>query len=78
MTGRHPWEILPDLVGAEILTRDEARGMVLAHEDANRRALQEIHALLPELLATDLIDPKGAQKIQHVVVGVTRNAMPDL
>lgn len=75
---RHPWEILPDLVAAEILTRDEARGIVLAHEDANRRALQEIHALLPELLATDLIDPRGAKRIQNAVAGITRNQMPDL
>lgn len=74
---RHPWEILPDLVTANILTIPEARGVVLAHEDSNRRALMEIHALLPELLARDLIMESGAAKIRNVVLKATREGMPD-
>ncbi len=75
---KHPWELLPLLVEADILTKEQARGIVLAHEDANRRALQEVHALLPELMRDELIDPRGAQRIQRVVAGVARNSMPDL
>ena len=75
---KHPWAILPDLVRAEILTPIEARGIVLAHEDANRRALQEIHAILPELMAAGLLEEKGAHKIRQVVQRAARDGMPDL
>ena len=79
-TPKHPWSILIDLVNNEpaILTADEARGVVLAHEDSNRRALFEIHALLPELMARDLISEDGATKIRNVVIKATREGMPDL
>lgn len=78
MMTKHPWEILPMLVDTGILSREEAKGVVLAHEDANRRALQEIRALLPELVHSELLDPRGAQKIQNVVTGVLMRGMPDL
>ena len=80
MTGhpKHPWEILPMLVEADILSREEAKHIILAHEDANRRALQEIHALIPELMARELIDPHGAEKVRAVVIKAMRDGMPDL
>jgi len=76
---KHPWEILIELVNndPQILTADQARGVVLAHEDVNRRALMEIHALLPELLARDLLMEDGANKIRGVVTKATRDGMPD-
>ncbi len=74
----HPWAILPNLIESGILTQEEAKGIVLAHEDANRRALQEVHALLPELIHEDLLDPRGAAKIREVVVKAARDGMPDL
>ncbi len=73
----HPWSILPSLVTAEILTTVEAKRLVLAHENANRRALQEIHALLPELMAKDLLLPEGRDKLIEVVKRAARDDMPD-
>ena len=77
---KHPWSILIDLVNndPQILTQDEARRVVLAHEEANRRALMEVHALLPELMARDLIAEEGAHKIRNVVTKAARDGMPDL
>lgn len=77
---KHPWSILIDLVNNDppIVTPLEARGVILAHEDANRRALMEIHALLPELMALDLIAEEGARRIRGVVTKATRDGMPDL
>ena len=76
----HPWEILIALVNndPQILTPEEAKGVVLAHEDANRRALQEIHALLPELMARDLLQPEGHKKLVEVVTRAARQGMPDM
>jgi hypothetical protein len=77
---KHPWSILIDLVNNDppILTADEARSVVLAHQEANRRALMEIHALLPELMHRDLIAEEGANKIRQVVTKAARDGMPDL
>ena len=80
MSGLHPWAILVQLVNNDppILTPDEAKGVVLAHESANRRALQEIHALLPELMARGLLEPEGHKKLVEVVTRAFRNEMSDV
>lgn len=75
---KHPWELLLGLVDAEILTKDDAKRVVLAHEEANRRALLEIHALLPELQHQELIDERAVKKIRDVVTKAAREGMPDL
>ena len=78
MSSKHPWEILPDLVDSEIITKEQANGIVLAHETANRRALQEIYALLPELRATDDITQRGFEKIRTVVQRSIQRESPDV
>lgn len=75
---KHPWELLPGLVEAEILTKEQAARIVLAHEEANRRALLEIHALIPDLLHQELIEEAGAKRIRDVVTKAAREGMPDL
>ena len=77
MVSKHPWEILPELVLAEILSKEDARGLVLAHEDANRRSLLEIHAAIPELLARGWIEPDGADHLRRIVIKASRESMPD-
>ena len=74
----HPWRVLPALVEALILTPDEAKGIVLAHENANRRALQEIHALLPELMHSGDISEKGHRKLVTVVTRAAQREMSDI
>ena len=74
---KHPWEILPSLVEANILTTEQAARVELAHEDVNRRAMQEIHALIPELMERELLDPEGAAKLRSVVQKAIRDGMPD-
>ena len=78
MTGDHPWSILPALVDAEILSHDEAKRIVLAHENANRRALQEIHALLPELLHSQDLTERGHRKLVTVVTKAAQREMSDI
>ena len=68
MVSKHPWEILPELVLAEILSKEDARGLVLAHEDANRRALMEIHAAIPELIDRGLLQTGGADHLRRIVI----------
>ena len=76
----HPWAVLPQLVTCNppILTPDEAKGIVLAHENANRRALQEIHALLPELLHTQDLTERGHRKLVTVVTRAAQREMSDI
>lgn len=74
----HPWEVLPALVDADILTRDEAKGIVLAHENVHRRAMMELNALMPELLAREEITAPGAQRVRQVIQRACANGMPDL
>ena len=68
---------MPALVEADIVTKDEAKGLVLAHENVMRRALQEINAMLPELVAKGLLEPEGMEKLRRVVAKVTMDGMPD-
>ena len=74
----HPWAILPALVEQGILTREDARSLVMGHQDMHRRALQEIHALLPELVQDGLLEMRGMERIRHVVLRVQMQETPDL
>lgn len=74
----HPWSYLPDLVAAEIITKEEARDdIIFAHRSAHRRAFRELQALIPELAARDEISPKGIERIQRVIITAQSEELPD-
>lgn len=78
MTSKHPWETLPDLVEAEILTREDARSLVMAHLDINRRAVQDLNDILPELRANDDLTDRGLTRLRAVFIRASRDGLPDL
>jgi hypothetical protein len=74
----HPWSILPALVEAEILTKDEAKSLVMGHQDMHRRIVQEVLFTLPELVEAGLMQPEGIAHVHKIVQRYQMLDTPDM
>lgn len=72
------WSVLPVLVEAEIISKEDARSLVMGHQDMHRRIVQEILFTLPELIDLGFMQPEGIERIHKIVTRYQMLDTPDI
>lgn len=74
---KHPWELLPALVDAEILTREQARDLVLSHLNVHKRAVSELKAELGTLVRDEQLTEAGFHRLSTILGRTAFEELPD-
>jgi hypothetical protein len=78
MNSNHPWAILPLLVEAEIISKEDARSLVMGHQDMHRRIVQEILFSLSDLVEKEEMTPEGVRRIHAICQRYQMLDTPDM
>lgn len=76
----HPWAIAIQMVNndPQILTPEEAKRIVFAHENVLRRAIREVRMILPDLVQAEELTPRGMNRIEGALLRASHEESPDL
>lgn len=74
---KHPWELLPGLVEADILSKEQARDLVLSHLNVHKRAIAEIKAEASEMVRREELTPDGFQRLNMIIGRTAFEELPD-
>ena len=72
------WSILPALVEADIITKEDARSLVMGHQEMHRRIVQEILFTLPDLVEEGLMKQEGIPRIHKIAQRYQMLDTPDM
>ena len=74
----HPWECIPALIDAKVITPQEANEhIVFAQRSTLRRAFRELQGAMTEMLVREEITPKGIERLQGIIIRAQADEAPD-
>lgn len=75
-TSSHPWALLPILVREGIITKEDARDLVMVHESVYRRVFLELLELMGKLLKNETLSTEAHYHIMSLIQRVQREEIP--
>lgn len=76
VTPGHPWALLKGLVDEGIITKTDARDLVMVHQNVYRRLFLDLQELLDKLLRDEILSPEAHHHIMKLINKVQREEIP--